>query len=346
MMNTRIHYLYRDADNYKVQNECVILGEMTGEQEQRIIACLDEEEYFVPSRVGMPERKFDTETDSDHPWFEWERIEETGQKPTLEITAEELVKRFEEASKGWESVRTAPESGKLPYCVTVQETLSRTVIVWAAERIDAEVTAQELCNAGDIELGSKDFVDRECTCDGVAEVGDFDTFEEYGGTQQPDLGLLLCQQLQQGIHVPLILEVALLLFAAVVLHHKVSHGGKHSLAGKAARTHGHPLEHAGDAGVGQVVAAVDVKAVQIQGFFAHAAGADLFAGFPISHQLGGIEPGKAQLCRFEEHNVHPSFAFLFVPIFPLRQRKCKAQPALLAKNRKPAAELTAAGLFY
>ena len=126
-MNTRIHYLYRDADNYKVQNECVILGEMTEEQEQRIIACLDEKEYFVPSRVGMPERKFDTETDSDHPWFEWERIEETGQKPTLEITAEELVKRFEEASKGWESVRTAPESGKLPYCVTVQETLSRTV---------------------------------------------------------------------------------------------------------------------------------------------------------------------------------------------------------------------------
>lgn len=83
-------------------------------------------------------------------------------------------------------MRTAPESGKLPYCVTVQETLSRTVIVWATERIDAEVTAQELCNAGDIELGNKDFVDRECTCDGVAEVGDFDTFEEYGGTQQPD----------------------------------------------------------------------------------------------------------------------------------------------------------------
>ena len=53
MMNTRIHYLYRDADNYKVQNECVILGEMTEEQEQRIIACLDEKEYFVPSRVGM-----------------------------------------------------------------------------------------------------------------------------------------------------------------------------------------------------------------------------------------------------------------------------------------------------
>lgn len=33
MMNTRIHYLYRDADNYKVQNECVILGERNGSKE-------------------------------------------------------------------------------------------------------------------------------------------------------------------------------------------------------------------------------------------------------------------------------------------------------------------------
>ena len=140
-----------------------------------------------------------------------------------------------------------------------------------------------------------------------------------GGAEQMQLRLLLGKHFQQGVHVPLVLEVALLLFAAVVLHHKVSHGGKHSLAGKAARTHGHPLEHAGDAGVGQVVAAVDVKAVQIQGFFAHAAGADLFAGLPVGLQLGRVEPGKAQLCRFEEHNVHPSFAFLFVPIFPLRQ---------------------------
>ena len=32
-MNTKINYLYRDADNYKVRNECVIHGEMTEEQE-------------------------------------------------------------------------------------------------------------------------------------------------------------------------------------------------------------------------------------------------------------------------------------------------------------------------
>ena len=161
-MNTRIHYLYRDADNYKVQNECVILGEMTEEQEQRIIACLDEKEYFVPSRVGMPERKFDTETDSDHPWF---GVGAHRGRPGRSLHSKSPPKSWSSASKrrvkGWESVRTAPESGKLPYCVTVQETLSRTVIVWAAERIDAEVTAQELCNAGDIELGNKDFVDRE-----------------------------------------------------------------------------------------------------------------------------------------------------------------------------------------
>lgn len=106
-----------------------------------------------------------------------------------------------------------------------------------------------------------------------------------GGTQQPDLGLLLCQQLQQGIHVPLVLEVALLLLAAVVLHHKVGHGGKHSLAGKAAGAHGHPLEHAGDAGVGQVVAAIDVKAVQIQGFLPTPQG-------PIFCRLSGQPPAR------------------------------------------------------
>ena len=31
-MNTKICYLYRDADNYKVHNECVIQGELSKEQ--------------------------------------------------------------------------------------------------------------------------------------------------------------------------------------------------------------------------------------------------------------------------------------------------------------------------
>ena len=31
-MNTKIHYLYRDADNYKVHNSCVIKGVLTPAQ--------------------------------------------------------------------------------------------------------------------------------------------------------------------------------------------------------------------------------------------------------------------------------------------------------------------------
>lgn len=33
-MNTKICYLYRDAGNYKVHNECVIQGELSKEQIQ------------------------------------------------------------------------------------------------------------------------------------------------------------------------------------------------------------------------------------------------------------------------------------------------------------------------
>ena len=122
-----------------------------------------------------------------------------------------------------------------------------------------------------------------------------------GCAEQMDLRLLFGQHLQQLVHVAFILEVALLLLAAIVLHHKVGHGGKHALAGKAAGAHSHPLEHAADAAVGQIIAAVDVKAVEVQRLFANAAGADLFAGLFVLHQLLLIELCHTQLCRFEDH---------------------------------------------
>ena len=40
-MNTKICYLYRDAGNYKVHNECVIQGELSKEQIQSILDCCD-----------------------------------------------------------------------------------------------------------------------------------------------------------------------------------------------------------------------------------------------------------------------------------------------------------------
>ena len=42
-MNTRICYLYRDSDNYKVHNMCVIHGELTDSQIDQILECCDKE---------------------------------------------------------------------------------------------------------------------------------------------------------------------------------------------------------------------------------------------------------------------------------------------------------------
>ena len=70
---------------------------------------------------------------------------------------------------------------------------------------------------------------------------------------------------------------------------------------KAAGAHSHPLEHAADAAIGQIIAAIDVKAVEVQRLFANAAGADLFAGLSVLHQLLLIKLCHTQLCRFEDH---------------------------------------------
>lgn len=70
-MNTKISYLYRDADNYKKVNECVIAGALTAEQICAIKDCCDMGEYFIPSQVGLPERRFDRYDPAvDHCWFE------------------------------------------------------------------------------------------------------------------------------------------------------------------------------------------------------------------------------------------------------------------------------------
>lgn len=57
-MNTKISYLYRDASNYKVPNECIVRGLLTDEQTKAILDCLDMDN-FIPSQVGLPERRFD-----------------------------------------------------------------------------------------------------------------------------------------------------------------------------------------------------------------------------------------------------------------------------------------------
>ena len=103
-MNTQIRYLYRDASNYKVENECVVTGTFTQEQIAQIMDCCDLGEYFIPSQVGLPEQRFDRyDPEEDHCWFELaeDGFEETAKPATVAITAQQLVENFSAAKEHW-----------------------------------------------------------------------------------------------------------------------------------------------------------------------------------------------------------------------------------------------------
>ena len=179
-VNTAIRYLYRDADNYKVRHEVVIAGGMSEEQEQAIEDSLDEGVYFIPAQVGLPDNRFGSVTEADHPWFEWEGAEPTAAHPTLHITAEELTAKFVGVANGWMESVDAPADGLRPYSVTVRETLSRSVVIWAEGREDAEEKAANLSNDGVINLTDQDFIDREIECNGTTGAYELSTFKQYG----------------------------------------------------------------------------------------------------------------------------------------------------------------------
>lgn len=101
-VNTKIDYLYRDADNYKVWNQCIIEGTLSEEQKQKILDSLFEGEWFIPHMVGLPEKQFEQwDEQSDHPFFELNEysFEETALSPTVSVKAAELVAAFESCSK-------------------------------------------------------------------------------------------------------------------------------------------------------------------------------------------------------------------------------------------------------
>lgn len=93
--NTLITYLYRDASNYKKHNEAIVKGLMTPEQEERIWKSLQVGEYFIPHLVGLPEVRFEKETEDDHPYFELQSLSPTNAPVTCDIDIERLVNAFE-----------------------------------------------------------------------------------------------------------------------------------------------------------------------------------------------------------------------------------------------------------
>lgn len=108
-MNTKIGYLYRDADNYKVWNEVVIEGVLNDVQKQIIQKCLLDGEYFIPHAVGLPEKTFVDlgyryDEQADHPYFEFsgDNINMTCELPTVNINAIRLTLNFIRMRNKWE----------------------------------------------------------------------------------------------------------------------------------------------------------------------------------------------------------------------------------------------------
>lgn len=103
-MNTKISYLYRDASNYKVPNECIVRGLLTDEQTKAILDCLDMDN-FIPSQVGLPERRFDRfDPEEDTCWFELYEsgFEPTDAEATVDLSVDELVSHFLSKKNHWE----------------------------------------------------------------------------------------------------------------------------------------------------------------------------------------------------------------------------------------------------
>lgn len=103
-MNTKISYLYRDASNYKIQNECIVRGLLTDAQIKAILDCRDGDN-FIPSQVGLPEKRFVRfDPEKDTCWFELyeSSFEPTDAEATVDLSVDELVSHFLSKKNHWE----------------------------------------------------------------------------------------------------------------------------------------------------------------------------------------------------------------------------------------------------
>lgn len=98
--NTEVQYLYRDANNFKCWNRCVVQGMLTDEEMAEIQNCCDSGGYFYPHLAGLPEEKFEG-SDADVPWLELEGFQQTSRKPDVDLTAKELLERFRALKGTW-----------------------------------------------------------------------------------------------------------------------------------------------------------------------------------------------------------------------------------------------------
>lgn len=94
--NTTLHYLYRDASNYKKYGAVTFGGRITPEEEERFRAHLGQEEWFIAEQVNLKNlrEEWDSHFEDDHIWHEFDSFEATRRPPDQEDDIHSFVNRF------------------------------------------------------------------------------------------------------------------------------------------------------------------------------------------------------------------------------------------------------------
>ena len=107
-MNTRISYMYRDANNYKVSTHVILEGELSKSQIKKMLD-LTKGGDFIPSQVDLDDLQDGLQCYDSKDWGEdhcWHEIEEdsfslTNDAPTTQMTAKELYNNWIETKGEW-----------------------------------------------------------------------------------------------------------------------------------------------------------------------------------------------------------------------------------------------------
>lgn len=97
-MNTRIDYTYKNAAGFFCSESVVINGEF---QLEDIILFLKDGTEFIPNQIDWPPLN-GKDLEVDGPWHKILYVELTNDRPTINMTAVELLEKFEVAcEEGW-----------------------------------------------------------------------------------------------------------------------------------------------------------------------------------------------------------------------------------------------------
>lgn len=104
-----LHYMYRDASNYKAAGKVVLSRPLRGREKEELMESLQEGLYFIPEQVGLPPcSKLWEEygvSEDDHPWHECYGVrEEVPEEGMPIVDTEEFLKalRAVGGEEGWD----------------------------------------------------------------------------------------------------------------------------------------------------------------------------------------------------------------------------------------------------